>query len=740
MLKHEREQLAALDDARLPLPGLPDPSSNEAEQILRSAWSRRQVDGEDEPEFVNRLVLEQSPYLLQHADNPVNWFPWGDRAFELARAQDKPILLSVGYSTCHWCHVMAHESFEDPEVAAVINEHFVPVKVDREERPDVDGVYMNAVQAMRGRGGWPMTVVMNAEGEPFFAATYLPARDGDRGASHGLMTVLRQLAGAWRHDRGQVDEQAERITEHLRRAAGVGRGDGMPDGRVVSATVEQLMESYDAQWGGFGGAPKFPQVSMLMLLLSHGYLDEDDDVLDAIKHTLDAMANGGVYDQVSGGFHRYSVDQKWLVPHFEKMLYDNGQMAELYLRASQVLDEPELERIGVETLDYLLREMLDESGGFYSATDADSATPTGHQEEGYFFTWTLAEIEDALDEEDRELATQFYSVKPGGNFEGRSILHVATSRAAFARAEGMSKEALDEKLSRIDTKLRTYREEHRAQPHLDDKVITAWNGLVLSALAAGYEVVGDERYLDAAQTLAAFLLDDMRRSDGTLARRYRDGETRIDGFLDDYAFTIRGLLGLFEVDPDARWLAAAEELQSVLDAQFFDSEEGRYYLTADAGEELIVRQKPLQDGAEPSGNSVALDNLIRLHAWTDDDQYRSRYEQLLVSLSAIMERAGQAVPGALRSFQLASGRFLQVALTRGERFDAMSSVFRDMWLPHAVHCTAPAEGADDELVEHVPWLEEKQSLDGAATAYVCEHGSCELPVTTPEAFVGQLES
>lgn len=740
-MRERRQQLADMQNHQLDLPGMGAAASEEARQVLIEAWRDRHDQSHDvePPQYLNRLIMEESPYLLQHQTNPVNWYPWGEEAFAEAKRRDVPIFLSVGYSTCHWCHVMEHESFEDAEVAAVINEHFVPVKVDREERPDVDGVYMNAVQAMTGRGGWPMTVVANPDGEPFFAATYIPARDGDRGASRGLVGILEQLAATWENNRDQLDQQADRIVAHLRRDTGGASAEGLPGAERVAQTVNQFMRRYDEEWGGFGGAPKFPRVSALNLILAYGAERDDVRVLGAMEKTLDSMARGGIYDQAGGGFHRYAVDREWLVSHFEKMLYDNAQLAELYLRASQVYDSPMYARIGQETLDYLLREMRHQSGGFYSATDADSMTPAGHKEEGYYFTWTLDELRDALSPALADLAVDFYGVSESGNFEGRSILHVGTPRDVYASNAELDAETLSRRLREINVALRDYRDTHHEAPHLDDKLISSWNGLTLSAFAVGYETLGDERYLRAARELAQFLIVDMRDNSGHLFRRYRNGERRYDGVLDDYAFVTRGLLSLFEIDTDPRWLRAAIELQQIADDEFFDEESGRYFLTSHEAETLIVREKPLYDGAEPSGTSVVAENLVRLHAWTTDEKYQDRLNTLFMSVSSVISQSGQVAPGLVLAFSLSTGRFLEVALTRGAGEAELDEVLAKRWTPYAVRGLIPAEGASEELVSLVPWLDQKRAVNGQATAFVCEEGRCELPTSDANTFARQLE-
>jgi uncharacterized protein YyaL (SSP411 family) len=669
--------------------------------------------------WVNRLALETSPYLLQHAHNPVNWRAWGPEAFERARVDNKLVFISVGYSTCHWCHVMEHESIEDDEVAAFINANFVAVKVDREERPDVDGIYMTAVQMMSGHGGWPMTVFALADQRPVFAGTYYPARDGDRGARMGFLSILRQIAQRYRESPGDFETHAMAVAKQLntpRRPGGK-----VPAQAELDAFSSDCQARFDSHWGGFGGGPKFPRPATLEALMRVWRRTRQPIDQHMVVSTLEKMRDGGIHDQVGGGFHRYSVDAFWLVPHFEKMLYDNAQLAIAYTEAAQAFARPDLFEVTRTTLDYLLREMHDPAGGFYSATDADSAAPDGSMEEGWFFTWTGDELVAALGDADATFAAQFFGATADGHLDGRSVLHMPRSWDDWRREVG-------DVTARVgDIKARLYAARaKRPAPLRDDKIIAAWNGLAISALArAGF--YGHAPYLDAARAAAAFVLGAMV-VDGRLQRTYREGRARHPGVLDDYAFMTQGLLDLFEATGAQQWIDAAVALQKEQDRLFWDDEGGAYFLSGSDGERLIARDKPDYDGAEPSGNSVSALNLCRLAELADAPEMRGRAERVLSALAFNIEHGRESVPKLLCALDWVWAEPLQIVITgdAGPEREAMGHVLAATYMPNTVRVLA-TPGLRLPLVNGRP-------LDGAAAAYVCRGGACDLPVRTAEGL------
>jgi len=692
------------------------------------------------PKYVNRLILETSPYLLQHAHNPVNWYPWGDEAFKRAKDEGKPVLLSVGYSTCHWCHVMERESFEDEEIARYINEHYIAIKVDREERPDVDGIYMNAVQLLTGRGGWPMTALLTPDREPFFGGTYFPARDGDRGARKGFLTILQEMKAEYTTRRDGVVARAQQISQRIAEAAAPSRPGNVPGPALIDRAVRTLAQSFDPVWGGFGRAPKFPRPVTLELLLRYHRRTEDPQALHMVSHTLEKMAAGGIYDQIGGGFHRYSTDARWLVPHFEKMLYDNAQLVPLYLSAYQLTEREDFARISRETLRYVEREMTSPQGGFYSATDADSPTPEGHDEEGYVFTWTPAEIEAVLGAKTARIVSSYYGVTASGNFEGRSILHRPRSDEEVASELGISVEDLSSTLEGARSRLYATRL-RRPAPHRDDKILTSWNGLMISAFAKAALILADETYDAQASKAAAFVLRELKRDDGRLLRSFKDGRARHNGYLDDYAFLIQGLLDLYEATSSLRWLEEAVALQHVLDQHYWDAGAGGYCMTSDDHEEMLARDKPTYDGAEPSGNSVALLNLMRLSELTGEDEYRERAERGLAVFSQALSRSPTASPKMLSALDFYLDTPLEVfVVTPSEGGDPapLLSRFRQAFLPNRVF-TLTEEGEPlSRRARVVRVLEGKQALQGLPTAFVCERGRCEVPTSDPNTFARQL--
>ncbi|MEW6271443.1 MAG: thioredoxin domain-containing protein [Thermodesulfobacteriota bacterium] len=690
------------------------------------------------PLYTNRLVLETSPYLQQHAHNPVDWYPWGEDAFAAARRLGRPIFLSIGYSTCHWCHVMERESFEDVEIARLLNERFVAVKVDREERPDVDEVYMSAVLALSGGGGWPMTVVMTPDGEPFFGGTYLPPRDGERGLRTGLATVLQVLAERYASDRDQVVAHAADVARAVREAARPPAAGAVPDAAPLHAAVRTLHATFDAENGGFGGAPKFPRTVTLELLLRHHRRTGDPESLAMVLTTLDRMAAGGVRDHVGGGFHRYATDAAWRVPHFEKMLYDNALLAVAYLEAFQATGERRFADVARDTLDYLAREMMSEQGALHAATDADSLSPAGREEEGRFFTWTPDELEAVLGPDRARLFAARHGVTLEGNLDGRSVLHLARPLEDVARESGLDVAQLDAEIEGARRLLHEARA-RRPAPLRDDKVIAAWNGLAISAFARAGRVLGEPRFTAHAARAADFVLGEMVE-DGELRRTWIAGEARHDAVLEDHAFVIAGLLDLHEATFDARWLEAALGLQARLDARFADDEAGGYFATRDDGERLLARAKPSYDGALPSGNSVAAQNLLRLYELTGDERHRERAQRLLGAFAQVFAAMPASFPRMLAALDFALDTPKEVVVIApsdvAEARPLLGEVAR-IFLPNAVLVAASEHDAAD-AAGLVPLLADKRALGGKPTAYVCERRVCKLPTSDVATLRRQL--
>ena len=701
----------------------------------------RHLNADGSAKYSNRLLLESSPYLLQHAHNPVNWFPWGEEAFALAKKLNRPVLLSVGYSTCHWCHVMEEESFEDAEIAAYMNEHYVAIKVDREVRPDVDAIYMSAVQALTGRGGWPMTLWLTPQRKPFYGGSYFPPRDGDRGATYGFLTVLEKLAMAYQQQPQQVAQSSQQLSAVIGQMLRPRAADGdLPGTELLRSTVVQYQQGFDARYGGLSGAPKFPSSFPIRLFLRDYRRSGDQAVLAMATLTLEKMAAGGMHDQIGGGFHRYSTDVQWLVPHFEKMLYDNALLAITYLEAWQVTGNPEFKRVTEDILRYVKRDMTSGGGAFYSATDADSPTPGGHREEGWFFTWTPAEIDQTLDQPEAQLVKAYYQVTEKGNFEGRTILHTPESLTVALKHLNLSEDRARSMLATAREALYQARLQ-RPAPFRDEKILTAWNGLMISAFAKAGFALGDDDYTQAAKTAANFILEKLYR-DGRLYRSYKDGKAHHNAYLDDYAFLTTALLDLYEATFELPWLQRAIVLDRTLERFYEDKQHGGFFMTSNDHETLLAREKPTYDGAEPSGNSVTVLNLLRLHEFTTDDRYRQRAERALQAFSGTL----QAQPTALSEMLLALAFHLDmpkeiiIVTPEGERQSAepLLAQLRPTFLPNRV-VSVVSQG--DELDRHatiIPLLKHKRALQNRATAYVCEQGFCELPTHDPAVFARQI--
>lgn len=684
-----------------------------------------------------RLKNATSPYLIAHADNPVDWYEWGPEAFAEAERRDVPIFLSVGYSSCHWCHVMAHESFEDDEVAAVLNTNFVSVKVDREERPDVDAVYMGAVQAISGRGGWPMSVFLTTDGTPFFGGTYWPK--DERHNMPGFLKVLEAVQDAWVNERDRVTESGTKLADHLRRQHAVEGSDERPDLTIPERAAALSLQAWDREWGGFGRAPKFPQAMLIDFLLAHALRTGDPDAKAAAVHSLEMMSKGGIYDHVAGGFARYSVDDVWLVPHFEKMLYDNALLLRAYVHGWQATGEARLRRIAVETAEYLLRDMRHADGGFYSATDADS-----EGEEGRFFLWDADEFAQVISAagEDPAYWTAFYGVTEAGNFRDP---HVPDSPSRSILYEAMSRDEHDDAMNqRAQAVRRALYEarEQRVHPGLDDKVLTSWNALAIGALAEAGTAFALPRFVEAAQQAAGFLRD-QAQVDGRLMHVWKDGRgASVPAFLEDVAYLAQALLVLYEADFDPTWFAWAVELAETAQTNFADAESGAYYSTAHDAEELLTRPTDLWDNATPAGSSVMVDVHLRLHALTGEAQWIERAER---TIAAFQYRAVQSPTGYgefLRGLERMASGPLEVAIVGSaddDRTRQLIEVYRERWRPGGV--IALGSGVDtDATPALIPLLADRPTADGEPAAYVCRQFLCERPVTTPTDLRASLDS
>lgn len=686
-----------------------------------------------EQKHTNHLANETSPYLLQHAHNPVDWYSWGEEAFARARQENKPILLSIGYSACHWCHVMEHESFEDEEIARLMNDNFINIKVDREERPDLDQIYMNAVQMMTGHGGWPMTVFLTPEGVPFYGGTYYPPVD--RHNMPGFPRVLLGVAEAYNSEPDQITQSADSILSELRRMGQMRESNETLSFDLLDMAHRGIAKNYDAKHGGFGGAPKFPAAMNLEFLLRVYHRTGAREALEMVEQTCRKMAEGGLYDQLGGGFHRYSTDAKWLVPHFEKMLYDNALLSRLYLHVYQVTNDEFYRRIAQETLDYVVREMTDERGGFYSTQDADSE---GH--EGKFFVWTVDEITRILGAEDAALFCAYYNVTAAGNFEGQNILNVTRSVQMVARDENVAVECLREALERGRRELFAVRE-RRIKPQRDEKALTAWNGMMLASFAEASAILERDDYLQVAKNNAQFILDNLRRDGQLLLRTYKDGQAKLNAYLEDYAFFIDGALALYETAGELRWLKEALSLADLMNDEFWDEQEGGYFYTGRSHEELIVRSKDYLDNATPAGNSVAAEVLLRLALLTGNEEYSRKAVAIFRLVRDPLARYPSAFGRlfAALDFYLSAPKEIVVIGPRGD--EGAKALTREVWkryVPNKV--VVQAEEHDAEAAEIVPLLRERSMAGGVATAYVCEHYTCRQPATTAAELAAQLAS
>jgi len=693
------------------------------------------------PERRNRLAAEKSPYLLQHAANPVDWYPWCPEAFARARLEDKPVFLSIGYSTCHWCHVMAHESFEDPEVARLMNEAFVSVKVDREERPDIDAVYMQVCQALTGSGGWPLTIIMTADKEPFFAATYIPKES--RFGSVGMLDLIPRIADLWKRQRREVLQSARQISAAVR---GSGQTDPLIreiDESILKFTYEQLKSGFDERFGGFGSSPKFPTPHNLTFLLRYWRRSGNAHALRMVEKTLLGMRLGGIFDHVGFGFHRYSTDARWFLPHFEKMLYDQAGIAVAYLEAFQAVGEPVYAKTAGEIFTYVLRDLTAPESGFCSGEDADSEGV-----EGKFYLWSEEEIRSVLGSEDAEIAIKAFNIKKDGNFgtkagetaPAQNVLFLSRAPWELADRFGLPATQLEQRLESIRQKLFEARGK-RVRPHRDDKILADWNGLMIGALARGAQVLGQDGLSRAACRAADFVLGNMVTEEGRLWHRYREGEPAVAGLLEDYAFMVWGLTELYEATLNVRYLRSALMLNDEMIKHFWDVSSGGFYQTADDGEQLLVRQKPVYDGALPSGNSIALLNLLRLAGLTGKSELERMAFKVVQAFAGRVVEAPLAHTQFMNALDYAFGPSYEVVISGvpgREDTMAMLTAMRKPFLPSKVFLFRPDDEAGPEIMEIAGFTAGQRMVAGKATAYVCRGHRCDAPTTNPQELMKLL--
>lgn len=676
-------------------------------------------------ESSNHLINEKSPYLLQHVGNPVDWYPWGETAFQKAKREDKPVFLSIGYATCHWCHVMAHESFENKEVADLLNKYYIAVKVDREERPDVDKIYMSVCQSQTGRGGWPLTILMTPENRPFFAGTYFPR--SSRMGMPGLMDILKQIADMWENNRQKILSASDEIINAIHPRQDLNTPVNTVNVETLKKGYEQFEKSFDSKWGGFGAAPKFPTPHHLTFLLRWHKRSADPYALNMVKKTLTAMRKGGIFDHIGFGFHRYSVDAKWLVPHFEKMLYDQALLANAYIEAYQATKEKRFAIVAQEIFTYVLRDMTDSNGGFYSAEDADS-----EGKEGLFYIWKRKEIIRHLGEKEGDLFCRFYGISDNGNFEeGFSIPHITLSLEDFAKQEEIELKKLEDHLVNARRRLFAVREK-RVHPLKDDKILTSWNGLMIAALSKGYQAMGDKRYADAAMAAADFILTKLRGTDGRLFRRFRHGDVAYPGYLDDYAFLVWGLIELYEATFEVHYLEEAVVLNKAMIDIFWDKKGGGLYFTGKGNEALITVSKEAYDGALPSGNSVAAKNFLRLGRMTGNVGLEQRAEQLIRSFSGDVNTFSMGYTQLLAAVDFIAGPAQEIVIAGDpahKNTQTMIRAVQEKFLPNKVVLLHNDSPEDKRLEALSPFVQGMRSVNQEPTAYVCEQYACRSPVT-----------
>lgn len=686
----------------------------------------------------NRLAKEKSPYLLQHADNPVNWYPWGEEAFEKAKKEDKPIFLSIGYATCHWCHVMAHESFEDEEIAGIMNRAFVNIKVDREERPDIDNTYMTVCQMLTGSGGWPLTIIMTPEKKPFYAATYIP-KSGRYGRP-GMRELIPRINGLWENDREKVYNSAEEIIQAFQKSNKQESGEGLTSD-IMEKAFQNYSRDYDTNKGGFGSSPKFPSPHNLMYLLRYWKYSGNDQALNMVTTTLEEMRRGGLFDQVGFGFHRYSTDSDWLVPHFEKMLYDQAMLVMAYTEAWQATGNNRFRQTADETIEYVLRDMQNSQGAFYSAEDADS-----EGEEGKFYVWGMDELRDVLPSADAELAIEVFNVTEEGNYvdeasrqrTGKNILHLTNPTENLAEERNLSTEEFKKKLNDIRNKLFQKRED-RIRPLLDDKILTDWNGMMIAALAKAGRAFNNQNYISEAERAYNFVREKLLQDNSKLLHRFRDGESAISGHADDYAFLIWGILELYEATFKTNYLKEAVDLNNAFIENFWDEKQGGFYFTGEGSEELLGRKKEVYDGAIPSGNSVALSNLLRIGRITADTELEDKADELIRLYSSQVKQAPTGFGQLLQGVYFALSQSYEIVIAgskENELVKEMLNRVHSKFIPNKVIVLNEPE--DKNIKKLAPYTKEQTPLKGKAAAYVCKNYSCEMPTGDPERMMELL--
>lgn len=686
----------------------------------------------------NHLVNEKSPYLIQHVHNPVDWYPWSDEAFKKATNENKPIFLSIGYSTCHWCHVMAHESFEDEEIGRLMNDTFVSIKVDREERPDLDNIYMTVCQLMTGSGGWPLTIIMTPDKKPFFAGTYFAKESGY--GRQGLKDLILNVKELWNTKPEEIYASAFHLFDALKKISDTSGDELNRD--VLDRCYQNLSTNFDELYGGFGKSPKFPTAHNLLFLLRYWKRSKKDRALKMVTETLDSMRNGGIYDHIGSGFHRYSVDQEWLVPHFEKMLYDQAMISMACIEAFQAIGEEKYKNTACEIFEYVLRDMKSPEGGFYSAEDADSEGV-----EGKFYVWTKKEIMDVLGEEDGKFISKVFNVTDEGNFQeestgkktGTNILHLENSVEDMAEIFDISKEELEKRIEKIRNKLFKYRKK-RIHPHKDDKVLTDWNGLMIASLAKGSQVFKEEKYLKAAEESANFIINKMCKKK-RLMHRFREGESAITGNIDDYAFMIYGLLELFEASFNVNYLKSALSLNKTLLNHFWDFETGGFYFTPDDGEELLIRKKEIYDGAVHSGNSIMMLNLLKLAQLTENEEFKKRAEELERAFSETIQKIPTGFAGFLCALDFKIGPSYEIVIAgkKGEdETDNFIDVLRQNFIPNRTLVLREDNEKTPELIKVIPSLKTKKMEHNRATAYICLEGTCKSPTSDLNTYLKLL--
>jgi uncharacterized protein YyaL (SSP411 family) len=708
--------------------------------IFASSDTAKQITSNQSVE-PNRLINESSPYLLQHATNPIDWFPWGAEAFDKARREDKPVFLSIGYSTCHWCHVMEHESFSDPQVAELLNRSFISIKVDREERPDIDQVYMTVTQAITGSGGWPMTIIMTPDKEPFYAGTYFPKEA--RWGRPGLMQLLPQIADVWQNNRQKVLSSAEEIVQYVKRLNKSQPGTGF-DHQVLDQAYQALAERYDPEYGGFGKSPKFPSPHQLNFLLRRYHHTQNKQALAMVEKTLIQMRLGGIYDQVGFGFHRYSTDAQWLVPHFEKMLYDQALLIMAYTEAYQATGKTFYADVVEEIITYVLRDMTAAEGGFFSAEDADSEGV-----EGKFYLWTVHEIKEILGQKDAELFIKVFNVKDGGNFQeagpgtnlDENILHLQKPLPELANELGIAENLLAKSLE--DSRRKLYRtRKKRIHPFKDDKILTDWNGLMIAALAKAGNALDNKKFTMAAGRAAGFIMQNLTQADGRLLKRYRKGQAGLSAHLNDYAFMVWGLIELYQATYELNYLKDAIALNDLMLTHFWDKQNGGLYMTADDSEKLLIRSKGIYDGAIPSGNSAATMNLLRLAAMTANKEYESRAESILTAHSTQVKQYPAGHTQLMSALEFALNPSYEVVIVGDpQKQDTMSmlAALREPFIPQKVvllRTEDPNDAAD--IADIAPFTRSMVTRNGLATAYVCQNFACRLPTTSVEQMLKNL--